>query len=228
MELFLPWWFDHIQKHNTLPVAIIDYGLSEFGKRVAQNIGLLIEKKPISIDECQEAPSKAFPTFRHEARKLYMYKPFGLASSPFEHTIWLDVDCKVRCDLTQMFDTPGFKIALTSVDGQKWAQEHQVFSAADTPLFNTGVLVVEKNSPVLQSWCNKTLQDSASYVLEDVLLSELIATENLPITILPSTYNTHWKCADTTTKIVHFMNHYGKAVILQEMLAKVCGVKDEG
>ncbi len=226
VEMFLPWWFDNLQKHSDLPIAIIDYGLSDWGKRAAQNMGTLIQKKSISIAKCKHQPSKAYPKRRHDARDTYLYKPFGLQQSPFNQTIWLDVDCKIQSSLDLLFDTPGFGIVINDSYGQEWAQKYKIFRSSDTLLLNSGVLVFKKNCSVIKAWADKTLSEGADYVLEDVLLSELIFDKKLPITYLPESYNAYWPLAKEDTCIVHYKNPSGKAIILQEMMAKVCGAPD--
>ena len=226
LELFLPWWFDHLQKHNNLPVAIIDYGLSDWGKRVAKNIGMLIPKKFISIPKCKYQPSKAYPKRRHDARDSYLYKPFGLQQSPFNQTIWLDVDCMVKSCLNLLFDTPNFGLVVNDSLGQEWAQRYNIFKSPETKVLNGGVLVFKSNCPIIQSWVDAVFSKGANHVLDDILLSELIFDEKLPVTFLPESYNTYWPLANDETHIVHYKNPSGKALILQDMMAKVCGAQD--
>ena len=226
VEMFLPWWFDHLQTHNDLPVTIIDYGLSDWGRSVANTIGTLIPKKSISIPKCKHKPSDAYPEYRHSARESYLYKPFALQQSPFDQTIWLDVDCKVQNRLNTLFETPNFGIALSDAIGQDLAQKHKVFKSFETRALNGGVIVYQAGCSVIQAWVNATLSKGKDYIVDDVLLAELIYDEKLPVTYLPESYNTYWAHKKSDTIISHYSTPFGKKAIIEEMMGKVCGAKN--
>jgi hypothetical protein len=47
-EWLLPWWWDHYCKHNSYPVAFVDFGMSEAALAWCQEKGQCISLPPYS------------------------------------------------------------------------------------------------------------------------------------------------------------------------------------
>ncbi|QVL57797.1 MAG: hypothetical protein KFB93_01600 [Simkaniaceae bacterium] len=133
-EHYLKHWFENYSKHNNYPVTFCDFGMSEKARTFCIQNGTLLK-----------APSKAF----------------ALPKSPYENTIWTDINCEIKQTLIPLFEMTSVK------DGFAIS-----YSKEQAP--KSGVIAFKQNSPVIlnwQAWCikNKNATDESTL---DLLLKE--------------------------------------------------------
>jgi len=109
-EWLLPWWWKHYSAHCNYPVTLIDFGMSAKGKKFCRNHGACISLdidvssyvntiKPkgknyenICGPKCQK---HRFPWFK---------KPFACLKTPFEKSLWIDLDCQIEGSIAPIFN----------------------------------------------------------------------------------------------------------------------------
>ena len=100
LEHLIPLWFASYKKHNDYPVAFIDFGLSPLLRLLCQELGTLIPLTRTFTDPTEESLLHFRAKYGHgdflTPRRQWLKKPLALLLSPFEQTIWVDIDCEVR------------------------------------------------------------------------------------------------------------------------------------
>lgn len=144
----LEWWLANFRKHNPdLPVAFADFGLNEKWAGWCKEHGLHF--KP-------EAPQGVGAWFR---------KPFALLQAPFEHVIWLDLDCEVRAPMDHFFahlEAGKLILAGRGVMSVPYgtAQDHGWFmmmprgeaDAVNAVVACTGFVGASRGNPIIEEW----------------------------------------------------------------------------
>ncbi len=130
-EWLLPWWWEHYAKHNDCPVAFADFGMSAEMRAWCGQRGLVVEVP------------------RLPDRKTWHRKPFAILASPFRRTVWLDADCEVRGDLSEMFPYSDGGIGVTLDPHNHWCRQPGAFQ--------TGVVAVTHGEPAVEEWAKEIL-----------------------------------------------------------------------
>lgn len=200
-EWLLPWFYVHFRKYNPdCPIVFADFGMSSEARNWCEERGSLQSVPAISI-ESAEKPGVLFQgEFWQEwkldisswapGRLVCFRKPLALAESPFKRTLWLDLDCQVRGDLESLF-----AMALSS-DGLAAApcgsfchvnnlSRKRVFLIDK---YNTGVILTEKASPILEQWVS-LIEGRVSFLTDEGSLSFLVDRKEMQITEIPYLYN---------------------------------------
>lgn len=200
-EWMLPWWLGKFRKYNTLahtPVIIADFGLSDKAKQWCSNKGL----------EIQKITGKA---------GWYM-KPSALRQiKPESKRVWVDVDCEVVKDCTEIFEyIEKDKLTCSTDRHHSWGCK-----------FQTGVVGVMGDPDILQKWEASCLNPKGPYGRGDQeLLWELttkIGDKN--IKELPEKFN--WLRMsllkgedDKDKRIIHWTGEEGKKIIIKSIREK--------
>jgi len=211
VEWMLPWWWEHYRKHNSSPVAFIDLGMSLEQKKWCKKRGHLI---PLRIVDFAAEESKVDPAIskqwkddsggKHfwESRNAWFKKPFACLQSPFERTVWIDLDCEVRGSLYSLFN---YSFALAKDEFQPML---------NYPMFNSGVIAFHRNYPLLKDWADYCNRFHHNFRGDQEVLSYLIAERKADITTLPPNFN--WsRCKEESPEIIILLWHgsIGKSVI---------------
>jgi hypothetical protein len=223
-EWILPWWWKNYSACNTLPVLFVDFGLSkeaaewceQRGKRVCLTPDLPLAKPREEVEKTlSDRWEAAYGNGFWRARSSWFKKPFALLHTPFEKTLWLDVDCQVKKDLAPLFLEPVDDLSL--VPEPEYAQAHvQAFSLCleNETLYNSGVILYRHQSPTSLQWANACHHRSDLFWSDQHLLSRLIFEKKLQVVNLPDTYN--WHIALGTNEeahIIHWLGDPGKEFI---------------
>jgi Glycosyl transferase family 8 len=203
IEWLLPFWYDHIKKHNDLPITFINYGMSRKAlnwcqeRGEVQNLSIsdfffnnrVLEKKESRIHENLSAVDKEI---LRKIRLAWFKKPFALLLTPYLRTIWLDLDCQVRGNLSTLFsfaENPS-EIALAySTEEKHKLRIEKGFLKPGEQGYNSGVIVYKRGSTLINSWANQTIFDERDLLGDQDILSCLINDQNIKISILPKLYN---------------------------------------
>lgn len=216
MEWLLPWWWERYSSCNALPVVFVDLGMTAKSKEWCQERGELLSVTEVvfsdtAIKEWEEVYGSSY----EQARKAWFKKPLACLLSPFDETLWLDLDCEVLSSIESIFTyLEGKELAIAL---NRALTNSEGFPLDDLLSFNGGVIVYRKGSEIVKEWARIALAESHLYWGDDHILSILIHHLQEKVEVLPSAYN--WRVADGTpfyAKIIHWCGEWGKAYILKQ------------
>jgi hypothetical protein len=230
-EWMLPWWWWHFSSVNfDCSVAFADFGMSESARRWCEERGQLvfIPNSPALEEPHREDVRTSWEKkWEHQGekgnlwafRKAIFKKPSALLASPFHRTLWLDLDCQVRQDLSPLFSFPIFSLKLSAASWEEniCLDEHGKKIAA-YPQYNSGVLLYEKDSLLLHLWAKTVQEEGMRAQYDDDLLSSLIKVVGQSEMSLPLIYNWDpflWGESEDAC-IYHWIGSKGKKQIAAE------------
>ncbi len=220
MEWLLPWWWERYSCCNEFPVVFVDLGMTSEARLWCQERGeVLTVTEVFSFDTVIKEWEEVYGSSYGQARKAWFKKPLACLLSPFEETIWMDLDCEVLSSIEPIFaylEGKELAIALDRVSAipEGFSPEDNLESQL---IFNGGVIAYRKGSHLIKEWARIALAESHLYWGDDYILSTLIHQGQEKIQILPPIYN--WRLADGTpfyAKIIHWCGEWGKACIAKQ------------
>ena len=195
-EDLLPWWIETtLQAMPMQRVYVCDFGMSPAAR------GRINDRYPVEFSR---------PFNGTKARKLgWFYKVEAVMNAPSKSVCWLDVDCEILTDISDVYNlVPPGMIGLTRdwVRGNWWA---------------TGVIVVNDRPKLLEHW-NEMLLKTAIRGDQEMLF-EIVGKENHDeIQELPQDYQ--WLRLSIangkdspTKKVVHWTGPEGKKIIRESL-----------
>lgn len=203
-EWLLPWWFENFRIHNSLPVCVIDIGLSS---RARRNCRTDSDVDLITVSD--------LPSFD----KAWYLKPFAMRLSPFPRTLYIDMDCEVRCSVTPLFQTPRDYL-LIAKDKYLMFEVRALFEP--DCYFNSGVIGYSNSRAItslLDAWCDLIIQQHKRFRGDQEILNLLLYTQLNTVVELPGKYNRlrlDGDCEDTA--IMHWTGPKGKEEIKRQIL----------
>lgn len=226
-EWLLPWWWASYSRFNALPVTFIDWGMSEGAKKWCREKGTLISTSvdPVFLSDAPLAPHiqnamEAFNAFfLSDIRPFWFSKPIVMRDSPYESTIWLDLDCEILGSLDELFSytrcPAGVAIARDTEVSCARNIEIGILNEGEV-LYNSGVVAFKKGSPLIAQWADVCLRRHLDFFGDQSVLSYLIRTEKYEIAELPDIYNWHMSRGfHFSARIVHWVGSWGKSFIKQ-------------
>ena len=214
-EWMLPWWYEHFRKHNDLPVAFIDFGMTHHAKKWCSAHGALIPLKAptgfvypqIKIPkELRVKWEKRYVTHVWSARGSWFNKPFALLQSPFKETIWLDLDCEILGSIKHLY--------------QKLHKHSRIALVRDNtgPFedvgYNSGVVVYDSTTPLLTYWAAACIRQNNHFLGDQEILTDLIQNADIEVAELPEKYN--WVVnggIHPEAVVLHWSGSWGKQMI---------------
>ena len=166
-EWMIPWFIKNYKKHNKTPLIFANFGLSEIGLNHISAFAHEI----IDLTKTKEKGWFKKPQAIIEATKIS------------RKVCWLDTDCEVLADLSDIFTyTESGKIGM--VEDKPWSKRR------GETWHNTGVVVVEGYPVILQEWLamvrnNPRIGDQE--VLHAFLRQDM--RRHVYVTDLPEEYN---------------------------------------
>lgn len=210
LEDLLPWWWSCYSRYNTYPVAFADFGLSPKMRRWCQKRG-----EVLSIDhdfkEMKTSPHLAQRWMREHGqdylvrRQGWLKKPFACQKSPFDLSLWLDLDCEVCQDLQPVFDShdPSCDLGVVQETRLRFSQRWKTY--------NSGVILFKKNTPFLYEWGDLCLRRGHHFAGDDNILSHLIRKGRAKPQELPASYNWMMRLGlNPYVHILHWTTSWGK------------------
>lgn len=214
-EWMLPWWWSHYIKYNSYPVVFIDFGMSETAKKWCRKRGTLLKLSCPKKFVCSKAdldPSvietweSVYGEMVWSSREQWFRKPFAMLQTPFEYTIWTDLDCEITGRLDPLFQK------IHAYSGIAIARERVTGSEED--VYNSGVIAYHKKSPILTRWAAQCQYENDRFLGDQDVLSHIIQTENIEITELSDHYNWRLKFGvNVEALIIHWIGKWGKECI---------------
>lgn len=225
-EWMLPFWWHHYAKYNTYPVVFVDFGMSpakiEWCRQRGEVVPFAfiswnptprehIDPKLVELWESIHLPEYLWP-----ARRAWLKKPFAMLHSPFEKTIWTDLDCEVCSSLEPIFAYAyRDKLGLTPEP----ARTHGALRARgmireDQTVYNAGVIPFAHQNIYLTEWVKEVAAKEHATMGDQHLLWNLILTRHWTIVDMPAIYN--WRMVDginPNAVVIHYVANPGKAHI---------------
>lgn len=200
-EWLLPWWWMHFALYNSYPVTFVDFGdMSERALQWCSRRGNVIK---LDISDKFVAPKEAIDVETAKlwekindqvwiVRKGWFKKPFALLRSPYKTTIWLDLDCQVRASLQPLFELNLGEAGLTLAPEADWQQKLNLARRMIKPgevVLNSGVIVYDKQSPIIQQWADQAIQKNHLFFGDQQLLVHVLFNQKLAFLQMNRLYN---------------------------------------
>ena len=229
-EWLLPLWLKAIKKHTSLPITFVDFGMSASAKAWCTKQGTLIS----SLDETPFIKGKRslcpilakfwqriYPGDVWKARSIWFKKPLALLKTPYEQTLWLDVDCQVRCDLAPVFAPleKGCGIALCRTS-PCYERSSQVVGLAhkEEKTFNSGVITYKKGEKLIATWAKLCLEKNEHFLGDENALNRAIFQNQKGVFELPLKYNLpYFMQEEHEGAIIHYLSGRGKTLLLKSL-----------
>ena len=222
-EWLLPWWWSRLRDHNDYPIVFCDFGMSKEAVQWCKERGEVIS---IAFDPSKIASKEAVAShlvqlwescytgavvwsFRH----VWFKKPFAFLHSPFQKTIWLDLDCEVLGSLEPLFEHCSAEAQLGIMREFTFTHLPRFHPGA---YYNSGVVVYEHGAPLIEKWAEGSLTMTHEFWGDDPLLSYLINTMRIYVDEIPGIFN--WRVSqgiNINAVICHWMGCGGKVFIKQ-------------
>lgn len=197
-EWQLPWFIENFKKHNDTPLVVADFGMSANMRYVA---------------ECMADHVTTIVNI--SGNKGWHLKTQALYNSDTYHTCWLDTDCEVIEDISDIFDYT-MVAQLNMVQDRPWTKRRP-------PMwFNSGVVSVAGKPEILRKWteccfeANVGDQEVLHAITEDPLYRIQVINE------LPHRFNTLRLDIEDGTQpnrisVMHWTGEKGNAIIREQM-----------
>ncbi len=222
LEFMLPWWWWNYQQYNSYPVLFLDFGLSDKGKKWCSERGLL---SPFIESDFVKKEGEINPDLINDWKKLiagdplsarseWFKKPVGLLHSPFETTLWIDLDCEVRSSLNHIFSLVE--------SSQKIGMARDQFDglSGKNVIYNSGVLGFPFHSPLILKWAEKTIHENALFMGDQDVISSLLSEDPGAVIELSKADNMHFKYAEEPINILHFQGYEGKIELIKKIVSQ--------
>ena len=225
-EWLLPWWWDNYSLHNAYPVAIFDFGMSREAlawcreKWQVLSLPSQIPLRPLSPHISKHYKNR--PELDH-FRAVWFKKPLALLHSPFPLSLWVDLDCEVKGNLSPLFSALQFGADISLVEEPGYTQEKSrelQFILPDEITYNCGIIAFKKNVPILHQWIDLATKDNSDFLADQDALSRAIYLNRPRLFTLPSIYN--WKLSQGHNEEALILHYAGsaKSSLIHKMLSK--------
>lgn len=174
MEYLLPYFYINFRLNSDLPIIFFDFGMSTIGKNFCEKRGQII-----SINETLHPPQS--DTQLELIKTMWFKKPLAFKKTPFDLTLWLDLDCKIYKPFDDIFDTIGDK--WLSILPEK-SPDSSSYNG-----FNSGVCVYKKNAPFIDLWINLSITKSDHFPGDQDALSFILQQHLNQVSPLPQKFN---------------------------------------
>ena len=209
VDWLIPWWFENLRKHNDLPVAFADFGMSTAMHEWCAQRGLIVDVTDVPV------PSLSFR------------KPFAILRAPFRKMLCLEPDCEVRGPVAPLLDrcrdgrlglapaAPGRSVAAEAEGG--WF----AMCPPDTLMWDAGVVAVCHGHSVIADWAAEALAGKHPYRGDNEALALVVARGGYGVDQIPLTlaFNRH-RGPDNGATVFHWTGPRGKVLLKQRLDAE--------
>ncbi len=223
MERLLPWWWENYNKTNTFPVTFFDFGMSKKALKWCSERGTTVQLKlPFSLFakrlKCPEIWEKEMRRFGKyntaQYRRLSWFKKtFVYLNTPYQQTIWMDLDCQVNENLEELFlysDHPS-QMAIANERHNKWKMKtEEGWKASVDNAYNSGVISYRHGCQIIEDWTLAVINSDNFYLGDQDLLCNVIEKSSVKPNILPNSFN--WIVNEhKQNPHAHILHYAGKA-----------------
>jgi len=221
-EWMLPWWVENFRLHSRLPIAFVDFGMTEHAKKWCKAHGSLITlKAPQGFVYPKSQIAQALSAAWEEKYGIHLWsyrsvcfnKPFALLQTPFKETIWIDLDCEILGPIDHLF---------TKI--HRHSRFALVRDTQDETGYNSGMIVYEASSPLLIHWAAACIRKNNQFLGDQDVLSHLIQEGHIEVTELPEKYN--WVVRSgihPEAVVLHWSGSWGKQIIRNKTIQHLYG-----
>lgn len=219
-EWLLPWWWMNYNLHNRLPVTFINFGtLSEkaieWCRRRGDLIDLELNTDFIATKEgIDPETAKMWESMHPEIWRIrleWFKKPFAMIKSPYEQTLWVDLDCQVKGPVEPLFEhclnEAGIGLAAEAEYSQKLNLHRKIILPGEIVL-NSGVVVFAHDSKVIEEWVKQAQLNNHLHFGDQQLLVRILFTMGLKFSLIPATYN--WIVESGMNPNAHILHWSGR------------------
>ena len=204
----LPWWIENIRRHDKeTHITVADFGMSpNWAEWTKKNVNCFLK----------------YPKYH---RSSWFYKPNTLIKAPYEYKCWIDIDCEVLDNITEIFDyVDGTNIALTDDPCRTREQ-----GDPNTKWFATGVNVVKGVPKILKIWDRWCLPNQHGIKRhigrgDQEILHTLLTNGTLHESVVEMPMDYQWLRIqlvrgqdNPNKKIVHWTGPHGKDIIRKKI-----------
>jgi len=231
LEWMLPWWWYHYISHNNFPIIFMDFGMSKEAIKWCEKRGQVIAiSKDLKIKNKKQVPASLAKKWTDrikgdfwKARQQWFKKPLAFSLSPFTKTLWLDLDCEVKTDISEIFNfcknNIEIAIAQDQINPKILINQYKLISP-DEKYYNSGVVVFKKGAKFISSFKKKAYTHNHLFLGDQCLLSRILYEEKTSLYQLPQEYN----CSkilkkNQKAKIYHWTCGTGKKHIQKQLNA---------
>lgn len=231
-EWMLKWWWSHYSEHNNYPVVFCDFGMSKSARLWCESKGTVLS---LDLPGDFITPQKQIdtsllkrwqPLYKNatwNARKAWFHKPFVFPHSPFDETIWIDLDAQVKKPLAPFFDVlknsnDGFALCKDTPLGFFLRLELGLLLPRESA-YQAGVVAYTKNSPVTHKWLENCKAFNHLFFSDQDVLNRTIHEEDYDIYELSTYFNYIPGYPEFSYKdplIIHYATTVGKEQILKK------------
>ena len=188
-EWLLPWWWKYYSRYNNFPVAIADFGMTPKMRRWCEKKGQVfslkcpkdfIQKKSGLSKDIAQKWQATYKGDVWQARQAWFKKPLACLQSPFDLTVWMDIDCEVCGSLNPIFEVYDKGIELALVRDERTVEEHN---------YSSGVMLFPQNAPFLKKWAKLCIEGNDKYMGDQNALTDLILARKVRFKELSPIYN---------------------------------------
>jgi len=198
----LPWWYENLRRHNPdVPVCFFEFPDGPCTNARDHPPGMSKEER------------KAWCSERGQWRELrvppgvegWFAKPFACLATPFETTLWLDLDTEVRKPLAPLFQkVERHGLVVPGRDMHKWATHphdsgwmlflpHDKATEAWHLLPGNALIGFRHGEPIIEEWAQRTVPPREHEYRGDHEIMVHVLLDRKP-------HVAHWEPADYTIK----------------------------
>ena len=190
-EWMLPWFVENYKKHNDTPIVFANFGISD-------DMYSFVEKNFHAVMKFKN----------NEELNGWFMKPLAMATCPIIEAVWIDTDCEVLADISDIFNLIKTEKLLMAED-KPWTKRRQEI------WHNSGVVGFRHKPQILRAWLEqvKTLPIVGDQEVLHSMLNPI--TRMTYIEDLPQQYNClRLEIEDgidiPNKKIIHWTGQIGK------------------
>lgn len=215
----LPWWWMNFRLFNSHPVTFVNFGdMQERTIKWCMKRGSLIHlnkendfivgREKVSDELAKTWENKNFSAWL--LRKAWFKKPFALLESPYEITVWMDIDCQTRGSIDPLF-TNYLKNATIALAPESVTQQmlniKEGILKPDETMYNAGVIVYRHGASIIENWAIKSLTENQFHLGDQQLLNRILHQDKVVFDILPDIYN--WATEDGLNRDAVILHWWG-------------------
>jgi hypothetical protein len=218
-EWLLPWWWEKYRKFSRLPVAFVDFGLSkemrdwcrERGHYISLPVAdvFMTERENVDPNLAQEWDAEYGVQF-WTGRNACFKKPMACLLSPFQRTMWIDLDCEIKSP---------FQDALILCEHPSSIALAKKCKNAERVEFNSGVIVFKRGCSLIEQWAKLSFEENHLHATDEQALIHIVNQGRIDVNQLPLIYN--WsRCDELNPRaaILHWHGRHGKEVISRQIM----------
>jgi hypothetical protein len=189
-EWLIPWWWKRYREFNGRPVSIVDFGMSlKMRSWCLKKMEVIpFSLSPIDVRPKNEISKEHLKLWKKQyrgplwqAREAWFKKPGACLLSPYDLTLWIDLDCEVCESLDPVFAEARDDVELV-IGKQDWRLDAPV-------VYNSGVILFRKKSPFLHEWNLRCFSQNASMMGDQDVLTSMLLEGNIQYKELSPFYN---------------------------------------